>query len=451
MTGNENLTNLERVREALRYSLFSNEFNPQGQSYLLHLTRLIDRTTDLYQFCPVVPIRRQQIDLRRKIRIRTAYPKVRAIREDIEATWDSTLESVLRTAKIKDGDRNRANSIESQIEKEQSELIWRRPSGDPYHLTEPSLGYDEDKWKRNIITICSDTFRKRPASHESNDFQILMLPEFTFPPMKDQVDRNVFLRELRKVYIEENLMNIDSARDFMFFGSYHDTDNSHNIGVLLPFGLTPLDSSLRQGYQHQGNDGIYYQRKRNASKKLGEVLAPVSTLDFPVFVTDVGRIAVLICSDIYDLSLFLGLVRYNLRSLPGAEINYVLVPAFNRSRKLVETCRQLSFLMNNVVVYCTSYPLDDKKNISFSNHSHCFICGRSSEDLFDEVQEKENETFEGIIGFDGPNIIPGDLGIMDYFIDPAKISLLRLLTRKKFSRAIQEGGRRTHALLPQTE
>ena len=447
----ESPTDLERVREALGYSLFSDEFNPQGQSYLLHLTRLIDRTTDLYKFCPVVPIRRQEIDLRRRVRIRAAYPKVRAIDKHSEETWNKTHEAISGISEGGDKADDKTNLIESYLEREESELIWRRPNNDPYQLTEPSLSYIEEKWKRNIEEICKDTFRSRSdhaSTIDSNAFQILMLPEFAFPPMQNQVDRNNFLRELRRNYIKGNIGNIRTARDFLFLGSYHDAENNHNIGVSFPFGLTPLDSSLRQGYQHQGNDGIYYQRKRNASKKLGEVLAPVSTLDFPVFVTDVGRVAVLICSDIYDLSLFLGLVRYNLRSLPGAEINYILVPAFNRSRKLVETCRQLSFLMNNVVVYCTSYPLKEHSNVKFCNHSHLFVCGRSSKDLFREV--KDNEIFKDIITISEPAPIFGDLGFVDYSIDPAKVSLLRLLTRKKYSRAIQEGGRRTHSLHAQT-
>lgn len=452
---------LAKIESELTHSAFTAEFSTKKEDYLLHLTRLIDRTTDLYNFCPVVPIlKAKRVERPHTLRIRAAYPKIRAITEHTSQSWEEILRLAQASSKpsafpIKKNDSHETGDlIEGIVESSQSELVWKREIDNGFKITEPSFGYDLGRWTKNIKGIVSNTFDSK-SRIENSTRSLLFLPEFSFPPISDQIQRSKFLKDIRADFYQSSEINIMNARDFMFLGSYHDSESYNNVGVTVPFGFTPLDSQVRKGYQHQGNDGIYYQRKRHASKKLTESLAPVSTLDFPVFLTDYGRVLTLICSDIYDLSLFLGLTRYNLRCLPGSEIDYIIVPAYNRSRKLVETCRQLSFLMNNVVVYGSSFPFDSNRNTLYSGDSHCFICGRDATQL--ESQVAGMPDFEGIVktskgslriesNGDFRHARPSELEFTDYLIDPKKVALLRLVTRKMYSKAIQEGGRRTHVL-----
>ena len=68
----------------------------------------------------------------------------------------------------------------------------------------------------------------------------------------------------------------------------------------------------------------------------------------PYFATSLGKVAVLICMEAFDPAMIMS-VFANSRSYNRLDV--ILVPSYNRSRKLLRSCQQLSSLANCIVVY----------------------------------------------------------------------------------------------------
>ncbi len=134
-----------------------------------------------------------------------------------------------------------------------------------------------------------------------------------------------------------------------------------------------------------------YIRKKSPARKLGEYIDASGKFELDVFVTELGVLAVLICYDAFDPSIFLSAVRmyYESRSGKGGFVHQAIdaffIPAFNRSSKFVEMCKVLSRETNSVVIYVSG---DDR----CKTKSNVFVCGHSC-DVWADSMGAEEETF----------------------------------------------------------
>jgi hypothetical protein len=134
----------------------------------------------------------------------------------------------------------------------------------------------------------------------------------------------------------------------------------------------------RQRKKEQTNGFIPITKKAPALK-LKEALEPQGMLDLDVFVTKLGVFAVLICYDAFDPGMFLTLLRLyqgswnKLKDFEHPAPDVILVPAYNRSKKLLLMCRNLSFATNSVVVYASNHEDHAGKPL-------VYVCGREWKD-----------------------------------------------------------------------
>lgn len=93
-----------------------------------------------------------------------------------------------------------------------------------------------------------------------------------------------------------------------------------------------------------------FVEKRTSAKSLGEVIAPTPSPQLYYFATSVGRIGVLICIDAFDPGIATSIFA-NSRETNIDRLQYILVPSYNPSPKLLQSCRLLSYYGNCAVVY----------------------------------------------------------------------------------------------------
>lgn len=160
-----------------------------------------------------------------------------------------------------------------------------------------------------------------------------------------------FEERIRKV-----CANHASAEDtFLFLGSYRCPITLYNVGMVAPRGALARLLQMEITGRRLTRDKLpeptretkpvsvpIAHRKRFPAKRANEHTRVPPDNQFRVFGTPVGRVAVLICSDVVDLNQFLFIVRYNDSMGKADRINYVLVPSYNNSSSLVAMCKQLS-------------------------------------------------------------------------------------------------------------
>jgi hypothetical protein len=133
-----------------------------------------------------------------------------------------------------------------------------------------------------------------------------------------------------------------------------------------------------------GGSPPVYIKKKSPARKLGEYLDSSGKIELDVFVTKNGVVAVLICYDAFDPSIFLSAVRlyYQCYERKGdyrhQGIDIFFIPAFNRSQKFVDMCKVLSRETNSIVVYVSG---DDRCPV----RSDVFICGHPCEQWATEM------------------------------------------------------------------
>lgn len=129
----------------------------------------------------------------------------------------------------------------------------------------------------------------------------------------------------------------------VFAGSYHkwSGDDCTNVGVVF------RRERDRRGHLETRQDLI---EKRTSAKSLGEVIAAAPTPQLNFFATSMARIGVLICIDAFDPGIATSIFANSYETNPD-RLQYILVPSYNRSSKLLQSCQMLSYYGNCVVVY----------------------------------------------------------------------------------------------------
>lgn len=196
--------------------------------------------------------------------------------------------------------------------------------------------YDQDAWiEKNQRAI--DVALNKGAN-------VICLGEFDFPPVDIDstirpLEQSVAANERHRDWIKTRLLT-NAKPALIFAGSSHDWSDRGCTNVGEVFIADDDGGGLR----------VYHERyrKRVAAGGLGETLTQVTDATLPYFGTSLGKIAVLICIDAFDPGVIMSIVA----SSRGIDrVGMILVPSYNPSERLVQSCQQLSYLANCCVVY----------------------------------------------------------------------------------------------------
>lgn len=271
-------------------------------------------------------------------------------------------------------------------------------------LCEAAPNYDQSSWvearSRELETAL------RPPSGIVTP-QIICFGELAYPPppATDFATGVEYVTQFgrRQAQFEDRIRKVcdhraKGADPFLFLGSYHCPITLYNVGMIMPRGAREGSMQMQVTARRLRRDKEPHlqkstkpvnvpitHRKRFPAKRSSEQTRVPPDNEFRVFATPVGRIAILICSDVVDMNQFLFIVRYNDSMAKVGRIDFVLVPSYNTSSSLVEMCRQLSEIAATTVLVVNANADDDEKAFPVTS-LHC--CGEtvSSQDVDGEAQ-----------------------------------------------------------------
>lgn len=251
-----------------------------------------------------------------------------------------------------------------------------REHRDDCRLCEPADGFDRSSWVAARVLELDHALRPPEGFAKPH---IVCFGELSYPPptssaFPSSVEyMNQYGRE--QYQFEQRIRETFDARGghdiFLFLGSYHCPLTLYNVGRVMPRGvrLGRLDVRVISRRVHKdriepatGRDTVdipIVHRKRFPAKRASEQTRVPPDNQFQIFVTPVGRVAVLICSDVVDMNQFLFISRYNDSAGKLDRIDYVLVPSWNTSRSLSEMCRELSLVAATTVLVVNANSADD--------------------------------------------------------------------------------------------
>jgi predicted amidohydrolase len=194
----------------------------------------------------------------------------------------------------------------------------------------------------------------------SKGADIVCLGEFDFPPVDPNREaESSAANEKYRRWITSRLVR-GGRPAIVFAGSSHQWQEA---------GCTNIGETFIAEPNHEGKIVVRHLRyeKRIAAKNQGEILLETMPIH-PYFATSLGKVAVLICMEAFDpamvMSVFANSSSYN-------RLDVILVPSYNRSRKLLRSCQQLSSLANCIVVYVNALGIarHDKAQVYLSGVS----------------------------------------------------------------------------------
>ena len=195
-------------------------------------------------------------------------------------------------------------------------------------------------------------------------------PNFTVPSGATFYELKKQL-ELADKHFREELVNLAHNHDAIILaGSYHNAKDLKNKAVLFyrneSNGLTP-------------ERFIEHEKLTSAkSENVGEVIRTPSTRQWPIYITRLGSLAVLICLDAYDLNVFFRQMEARFTS-GKSRPDIVLVPSYS-PKSLHRICQNISYACNNVVVYVNHAATDQKP------YSAVYVSGKSIDISYDVTE-----------------------------------------------------------------
>jgi hypothetical protein len=189
--------------------------------------------------------------------------------------------------------------------------------------------------------------------------------------------------------LAKEALNASDKTPFVFLGTFHCPLTLYNIGVIYPLGAKDAFARVRvrseklESKRRPVNKRLHKEvalpllyRKRFPARRAGESLRVPPSEEFHVYDLPIGRIAVLICSDVVDINQALTIARRNGPSEKYDPIDFVLVPSFNESPKLASMCQELSYLARTSVVLVNANQGEGK-----FNDTTIYSCGLAVEEL----------------------------------------------------------------------
>jgi hypothetical protein len=213
-----------------------------------------------------------------------------------------------------------------------SELVWYKNAQSEGMLVRDHA-FDYSERKQRILAEIDGVLTLRDEDDPTLK-TIICLGEFDFPARNCDprylVTEDEFLTKLQDICNRRSCL--------ILAGTFHNTTTRHNEAILI-------GPRLRSPARHA---------KLRPAHWLSEKVAPPLNSELRTYSTMFGRIAILICADIYDMNIAFAIARENFNKPPGAKpIEIVLVPAYNRrqSQLAAKACERLSRLAECVVVY----------------------------------------------------------------------------------------------------
>lgn len=209
----------------------------------------------------------------------------------------------------------------------------------PMSLADDEVRYDQATWWEERLGDLSAA-KKLGAD-------ITCFGEFDYPPPVSTGQADLDTDRHYRDILYRRLCEVKDRPVVTIMGTHHQgvgSEERHNICKIFTNQLARIDDT--------SSDPITL-RKRMSAKTMGEILTPLPNTNLRTYNTTFGRIAILICIDVYAPSVWLSISRYNAMN-PNSPIEYVFVPSYNRSPKLLAHCQSLSYIANTVVIYVNS-------------------------------------------------------------------------------------------------
>lgn len=224
--------------------------------------------------------------------------------------------------------------------------------GQQYVYLGPKANFEWEMYYNNLLALISEAINL--------NVDILCLPEFNhiYPPESYTNAIGSYAKCIKSIHdlIEDSNKNI-----VVIPGSGHCPRRLKNIAPIFQKGtreiaLAALDKAdntaldeRKHGQFFDKFEKLAYSKRRPAYKRRENIKVPAAHT-FPLFRTDFGIIAVLICLDAADLSIVMPLVNMNKRSV-NKRIDYVLILAYSANMVIYNLAKFVSSMMDATVCY----------------------------------------------------------------------------------------------------
>ena len=224
--------------------------------------------------------------------------------------------------------------------------------GEQYVYLSPKPNFEWEMYYNNLLALISKAINL--------NVDILCLPEFNhiYPPESNTHAIGSYTECIKSIHdrIEDS-----NKKVVVIPGSGHCPRRLKNIAPIFQKGtreiaLAALDKADNTAFRERKRGQFFdkfeklaYSKRRPAYKRRENIKVPAAHT-FPLFRTDFGIIAVLICLDAADLSIIMPLVNMNKRSL-NKRIDYVLILAYSANMVIYNLAKFVSGMMDATVCY----------------------------------------------------------------------------------------------------
>lgn len=224
--------------------------------------------------------------------------------------------------------------------------------GEQYVYLSPKPNFEWDMYYNNLLSLISEAINL--------NVDILCLPEFNhiYPPESNAHAIGSYTECIKSIH---DLIENSNKKIVVIPGSGHCPRRLKNIAPIFQKGtreiaLAALDKAdntafheRKHGHFFDKFERLAYSKRRPAYKRRENIKVPAAHT-FPLFRTDFGIIAVLICLDAADLSIIMPLVNMNKRSV-NKRIDYVLILAYSANMVIYNLAKFVSGMMDATVCY----------------------------------------------------------------------------------------------------
>ncbi len=281
----------------------------------------------------------------------------------------------------------------------------------PHPDADEDVKFDLDRWMEPRLGAIRHAV--------SSGAEIISLSEFDFPV--EVGSDEVACRAADAKVLKEMQEIIDGAGRpiFLIAGSRHEPINGDRTKGWGNFAKILASKQIKtqpQGGLQSGKLCINHAKLVSACSAGENITAPHDKA-ITYYETNLGVIGVLICIDAYSPNILFSLINSRradqTMAHPDGEkmrkrLDYIIVPAYNRSRKLYYACQVLSLMCETIVVLVDGWRREEKKPAQTA----LFVCGR----MFSDIHESDPNVGELNQHPDNPNFQIWDLSL-DYIRD----------------------------------
>lgn len=263
-------------------------------------------------------------------------------------------------ASLRDVDAGHGNSFRFRVSKKNGfQFVKVNPDADEEVL------FDRDKWEKQRLSAL-DTAIAQGAN-------IISFGETDYQEHSDRACEEKFQEKIKA--------KIDAVERPIFLIAGTDYDHEENEAAstcLNRARIFPNKTLLSQERDDIPSRPILHP-KLHAAERTDERISSPERPRIVYYETILGNIAVLICVDAYNPTVVMSLLR-NRGSLDKDQIDFILVPSYNKSAKLFYACQVLSLLSGSVVMLIDTCGKEATKPAQTA----VFVHGRLFSDLLED-------------------------------------------------------------------